>query len=184
MNKLLKCYPIMFLAIMWVVFLLSTLSSNYFMSWGIVPRQPSSLLHIFFAPFLHVNLNHIVSNSFPFLLVSFPLWMVDKKLYLSNFFLISIGAGMFTWLFGSPGTVHVGASSVIFGMFGTLLLFSYYSRKFWHFLISIGVACYMGFSMLMNLIPQESISFTGHLGGFLTGLLTAKFLFTDYKKIK
>jgi membrane associated rhomboid family serine protease len=97
----------------------------------------------------------------------------------SDFFVVSAIAmlvgGLGTWLFGAPA-LHIGASGVIFGYLGFLLLRGYFERKFASILFSVFVGILYG-SLIWGVLPgQPGISWEGHLFGFLGGVLAAKLL--------
>jgi membrane associated rhomboid family serine protease len=86
-----------------------------------------------------------------------------------------------TWLFGSPG-VHIGASGVIFGYLGYLLLKGYFERSAFSIALSLGVGVLYG-SLLWGVLPtQYGISWEGHLFGFLGGVLAARVLTPERSK--
>jgi len=85
-----------------------------------------------------------------------------------------IGSGLMAWLLGAPGTVHIGASGVIFGYLGYLMLAGWYTRSFWSILLSVIVTLVWG-SLVLGMMPGESgISWQAHIGGFLGGALAAR----------
>jgi membrane associated rhomboid family serine protease len=77
------------------------------------------------------------------------------------------------WLFGGSRTIHLGASGVIFGYLGFLLLRGFFERN----LLSIGIGLVAGFfygGMLWGVLPlQPSVSWLGHLFGVMGGGLAA-----------
>ncbi|MGQ9873551.1 rhomboid family intramembrane serine protease [Leptodesmis sp.] len=143
--------------------------------YGIVPRNLIGLRGILFAPFLHGNLAHLIGNTIPFLVLG---WFVMLR-EISDFFVVTIisalVSGLGTWLFGAPG-IHIGASGVIFGYLGYLLLRGYFERSAIAIVMSLFVCILYG-SLLLGLSPfQTGISWEGHLFGFLGGVLSARLL--------
>ncbi|NES96878.1 MAG: rhomboid family intramembrane serine protease, partial [Desertifilum sp. SIO1I2] len=98
-------------------------------TFGILPRHPIGLRGILLAPFLHGSFNHLIANTLPFLTLG---WLVMLK-ETRDFFIVSaitlLISGLGVWLFGSPG-FHIGASGVIFGYLGFLLLRGYFERSY------------------------------------------------------
>jgi membrane associated rhomboid family serine protease len=81
--------------------------------------------------------------------------------------------GLGVWLIGSSNSIHIGASGLIFGYFGYLLLFGVLQRKFRDIIISAVVALGYG-GIIFGVLPgQRGISWEGHLFGFIGGLLAA-----------
>jgi membrane associated rhomboid family serine protease len=143
--------------------------------YGIIPRNPIGLRGILFAPFLHGGFVHLLGNTFPFLILG---WLVMLR-EIRDFLVVSLMAagvgGAGTWLFGSPG-VHIGASGVIFGYLGYLLLRGYFERSALAIALSLGVGTLFG-SLLWGVLPlQVGISWEGHLFGFIGGAIAAKML--------
>jgi membrane associated rhomboid family serine protease len=84
--------------------------------------------------------------------------------------------GLGTWLFGMPNTIHIGASGVVFGLFGFLLSRGIFERSIGAVLMSL-VAAFLYGGMLWSLIPvRYGISWSGHLFGFIGGMLAARAL--------
>ncbi len=143
--------------------------------YGIIPRNLIGLRGILFAPFLHGNFPHLIGNIIPFLVLG---WLIMLR-EISDFFWVTLVSGLVsglgTWLFGSPG-VHVGASGVIFGYLGYLLLRGFFERSILSIAISLGVGVLYG-SLLWGVLPmQYGISWEGHLFGFIGGVLAARLL--------
>jgi membrane associated rhomboid family serine protease len=72
------------------------------------------------------------------------------------------------------GSVHVGASGLVFGYIGFLLLRGIIERTPGSLLVSLLVAVLYG-GALVGVVPTDgSVSWEGHLFGFLGGLLAAR----------
>lgn len=138
---------------------------------GIVPRELSvpSFIGILASWTMHANLAHITGNSLVMAQVLFLFGVFEKKAMMTIVFLI-VGSGLFTWVFGSSNSLHIGASGLAFAMMGYMIGGALFARR-WSYLIAC-VALGVGFwlVMLSNLMPQVGVSFAGHLGGLLTGI--------------
>jgi membrane associated rhomboid family serine protease len=85
-----------------------------------------------------------------------------------------LASGAMAWLIGATGSVHVGASGVIFGYLGFLMLSGWYARSFASIAISIAVTVLWG-GLITGVMPGDvGISWQAHLGGFLGGVLAAR----------
>ncbi len=167
-------------AVMWVIEILDQFVFRVGLRetldiYGIIPRHVIGLRGILFAPFLHGNFAHLISNTVPFIALG---WLIMLR-ETSDFFWVSLIAGFVsglgTWLFGSPG-VHIGASGVIFGYLGYLLARSYFERSMTAIAISLFVGVLYG-SLIWGVLPSRiGISWEGHLFGFIGGVLAAKLL--------
>ena len=81
---------------------------------------------------------------------------------------------LLAWLLGAPGSVHIGASGVLFGYLGFLLLSGWYARSAASILLSLGVAAAWG-GLVLGVMPgTPGISWQSHLGGFIGGVLAAR----------
>lgn len=83
------------------------------------------------------------------------------------------GIGIF--LAGGPNTVHAGASGIITGFFGCLLLRVVFERSLVSLIWALFVAIFYG-SLFYILIPSQAYSWQGHLFGFLGGVMAAGIL--------
>ncbi len=162
------------LGLIWLVQLLNWLLGYRLNMFGILPRSLSGLIGIICAPFLHANFNHIFFNSVAlFVLMSFVLlsgW--------SNFICITIMivflSGLAIWLLGRKA-IHIGASSVIMGYWGYLLINAYYKPGITAYVI-VGISLYYFGGLLFSIFPAEGrSSWEGHLCGLFAGI-TSEYL--------
>ncbi|AVQ73702.1 hypothetical protein MTo_00195 [Microcystis aeruginosa NIES-1211] len=171
-----------FVAIFWLLEILDQFvfrgSLDYF---GIIPHQVIGLRGILFAPFLHGDFSHLIANTVPFLILG---WLVMLQ-ETSDFFIVTgltmVVGGLGVWLFAAPGSIHIGASILIFGYLGFLLLRGYFQRNIPSILLSILVFLLYGGTIWGVLPSRPGISWQGHLFGFLGGVLAAKLIATEKK---
>lgn len=166
------------LGTMWAAALINGLFfQGQMVNWGIHPR--GSLLGIVFYPFLHGGLAHLVSNTVPFFILG---WLVMLRRF-SDFFpvtaIVWLCSGLGIWLFGAPNSVHVGASGLVFGYFGFLLMRAWVERSLGAIALALVTFLLYG-GMLWGLLPiRYGVSWQGHLFGFLGGWLAARLLAED-----
>lgn len=143
---------------------------------GIRPRTVDGLWGILVAPFLHANLAHLVANTVPLLLLGWLVLLRDARHFIPVTLLAMLGAGACAWLLGAPNTVHIGASGVVFGYFGFLMLAGWFARSAASIALSLLVTVLWG-GLVFGVLPgQPGISWQAHLGGFVGGVLAAKWL--------
>ncbi len=159
---------------LWATFGVNTLLGGALLQFGIVPRTTDGLIGILVAPFLHADLNHLLANTVPFLLFGWLVMLRDRRHFLSVTLYSMLGAGLLAWAIGAPGSVHVGASGVVFGFLGFLLLSGWYARSFASIALSVLVAVVWGGTVAGVLPGTPGVSWQGHLGGFLGGVLAAR----------
>ncbi len=144
---------------------------------GIRPLAADGLLRVFTAPFIHIDLPHLVSNSLALL----PLGVISLRYsrWLAGEAMVTalLVSGAITWLFGGAGTLHCGASGLVFGLIGFLIANGMFRRSIGAFLLAVLVALVYG-GALQTVLPLPGVRASGiswpmHLGGLLGGLLTA-----------
>jgi membrane associated rhomboid family serine protease len=162
------------LGVFWTVFVVNSLLGGALLRFGVIPRTTVGLRGILFAPFLHGSLSHIVANSLPFLALGWMVMLRDEKHFLPVTLAGMIGSALVAWLLGAPGSVHIGASGVVFGYLGFLMLSGWYARSFGSILLSVIVTVVWG-SLAFGMLPGvPGISWQAHVGGFLGGVLAAR----------
>ena len=164
------------LATFWAAFAANLVTGGALIQYGVIPRTTTGLRGILIAPFIHGSLSHLVANSVPFLVLGWLVMLRNARHFIPVTLLSMLGAGLMAWLFGAPASVHVGASGVVFGYLGFLMLSGWFARSFASIALSIGVTVAWG-GLVFGVMPgQPGISWQAHLGGFLGGVLAARWL--------
>lgn len=88
---------------------------------GILPRDTGTFWHVLTAPFLHADFTHLIANTVPFAVLAFLTAVRGVSRFIVVTALIALLGGGLVWLFGRGGSVHLGASGLIFGYLGYLL---------------------------------------------------------------
>ncbi len=159
--------------VLWTIELANSLMNNTLNNLGIRPRNILGLQGILFAPFLHGSWRHLISNTFPLVILSWLIMARDRSEWITVTVLTAIASGVGTWLFGGAATVHIGASGVVFGYFGFLVARAYFERSLGSIAISLLVLALFG-GMIWGILPvQVGISWEGHLFGLLGGIAAA-----------
>ena len=109
-----------FVSIFWIVELIDIfIFHGKLDNLGVQPHTLKGLRGIFFAPFLHGDLSHLINNTIPFLVLgSFVMLHRTKDFWIVTLLTTIIG-GLGVWLFGPTNSVHIGASILIFGYSNT-----------------------------------------------------------------
>ncbi|GAA2676156.1 rhomboid family intramembrane serine protease [Streptomyces lunalinharesii] len=161
-------------ALLWVLEGVDTLSGNALDAFGIQPRDPAELVDVIPAAFLHFGFGHLAANTLPLLVLGFVAALRSGiRRFLAAALLIIVVSGLGVWLTAAPHSNTAGASGVVFGLFGYLLVRGFIERKALDIGIGVGVALVYG-SILWGALPTTSgISWQAHLFGLIGGILAA-----------
>jgi membrane associated rhomboid family serine protease len=166
-----------FLALIWALQVANWADGYRFDgSFGILPHHLSRLPDIFTAPFLHQSWQHIEGNSLPLFVLGFLAAYRGIKKFLLVTLIVGIISGLGVWLFQSSNELTVGASGIIFGYFGYVLVRGIFDRNILDIVIGV-VAGLLYYGILAVAIPgTPGISWIAHLSGLVGGVLAAWFL--------
>lgn len=170
------------LAVMWIVEIANLVFfGGGLYVYGILPRSLGGLDGIVLAPFLHNGVVHLAYNSIPFVLFGSLVWPDGPRKFVVTTLLSLLGSGLGVWLLGAPDVFYVGASGVIFGYMGYLLLRGYFDRSVLTFAIAIVLSLVYG-GALLGILPLMTGSWAPHLFGFLGGAYAA-YLFRGQRPV-
>lgn len=162
-------FVLQILLCLWAFNLFNWVTGKHFNRLGIHPRHPFGLVGIVFSPILHANANHLFFNTIPlFVLMNFMLVEGMDKFYCTTGIIILL-SGLGTWLFGRRA-IHIGASGVIMGYWGYLIVHAYQHPSAYTIILAI-VTLYYFAGLYTNLFPgDKQVSWEGHVIGFFAGL--------------
>jgi membrane associated rhomboid family serine protease len=164
------------LGTMWASLGANAIVGGALFQYGVVPRSIIGLRGILFAPFIHGSFAHLAANTVSFALLGWLVMLTGRGRFWRVMLAAMLGAGLLPWLIGAPGSVHIGASGVIFGFLGYLMANGVFTRNVWSILLSLGVTAAWG-GLVFGVLPgQPGISWQAHLGGFVAGLFAARSL--------
>ena len=167
---------IFFLIFIWAVHIVQLTFHLNFTEFGILPRSFFGLIGIITSPLIHSlrDINHIINNSFPFLILGWTLFYFYKPIAWRILFQSWFYTGVFVWI-SARNAYHIGLSGVIY----SLLFFIFFSGVFRKDKRLLTVALFVVFlygSMVWGIFPYDwTISFESHLFGALTGTILAYF---------
>lgn len=120
------------------------------------------------AAFLHANLIHLLSNMFALITVGPQLEaLLGRARFLTLYGLSALGGSALSFLLAPPGTLGVGASGAIFGLFGAFYIVLRRQS------VDTGpVVAMIGLNLVIT-FAVPGIDWRAHLGGLLTGALVA-----------
>ena len=140
---------------------------------AVLPRRVEGLAGVLGMPFVHGSMTHLLANTVPMLI--FGGILVSRGI--GYFFKVSLAimvlGGAALWLFGRD-SAHIGASGVVFGYFGFLVVRGFYERRLSSLAAALFVIVLYG-GMIFGVLPRDDhISWEAHLVGLLAGGLWAR----------
>jgi membrane associated rhomboid family serine protease len=163
-------------AAMWVTEIVDTVLDHRLDQYGIEPREPEGLEGVATAPFLHVGFGHLLANTIPFVAMGAVIALEGPKRLVLVTVLVALVSGLGTWLVAASGSVHVGASGIVFGYATYLIARGVFNRNGGELAIGAIVVLLWGGALLGGLEPQQGISWQGHLFGAIGGVIVASML--------
>ncbi len=163
-------YPLLMVVAMWFVFWLDFNNDLHLSKYGVYPRTIRGLRGVIFSPFLHGDGAHLWHNTLPIFILSTSLIYFYRAYATQVIIWGTLLTGILTWLIGRPSH-HIGASGIIYMLFGFLLLKGLLSKNFRLLAVSFFVVFVYG-GMIWYVTPiKREISWEGHLSGLLVGAI-------------
>ena len=167
------------LALLWLVQIVNALDGyDLNREFGIEARDPASLPEIFTAPLLHSGWGHIEGNSGPLFVFGFLAAYRGVKKWVGVSVLIIVASGLGVWFTSPSNSVTVGASGLVFGYFGYIIVRGLFDRHPIDIVLGLVMALCFAYTFASLLPTQEGVSWQGHLFGFAGGLVGG-WLFRD-----
>ncbi|MCX4747969.1 rhomboid family intramembrane serine protease [Kitasatospora sp. NBC_01287] len=164
-----------FLCLIWVVQLGNWADDEALVrDYGIRPHDLLRLPDIFTAPLLHVSWEHLQSNSGPLFIFGFLAAYRGVKKFLLLTLLITVTSGLAVWVISSSDGVTVGASGLVFGYLGYVVLRGLFDRHLIDALIGVVMAASFSYELSVA-VPgaPNGVSWQAHLGGLVGGVVGA-----------
>lgn len=163
------------LVLMWALAIVDFVTGRRLLNrLSIQPRSLEGIPGIAIAPLLHGGFGHLAANSGPLAILGTIILLQGLEVLglVTVFCWLFSGVGI--WLLGRPGTRHLGASGVVFGYLGYILLRGYFERSPGAIAAAVVVGLLYG-SALWGLLPlQRGKSWVGHGMGFAGGVIVAR----------
>jgi membrane associated rhomboid family serine protease len=166
------------LALLWIIQLVNAADSYHLTySYGIKPRDVSSLPDILTAPFLHFSWTHIEGNSGPLFIFGFLAAYRGIGKFAAVTVVVILTSGFAAWFFESSGSVGAGASGVVFGYFGYIIVRGLFDRRLIDVIVGAVMALCFAYQFSV-LLPHQGIGWQAHVGGVVGGVLSG-WIFRD-----
>ncbi len=165
-------FPLLFILIIWIIKISEILLETDFTYLGIFPLKTKGLIGIITAPLIHSDLEHLIANSVPLLILGTGLFYFYNKIALKVFILSYLIANIWIW-FGARQAYHIGASGLVYSFASFLFFSGVVSKNVKLIAISLLVIFLYG-SMIWGVLPiQPHISWESHLMGAIAGAVLA-----------
>ncbi|KFU80698.1 Membrane associated serine protease, rhomboid family [Amycolatopsis lurida] len=161
------------LVVIWLIHLYNALSGfDLTLEYGSRAREISSLPTVFTSPLLHSDWAHIAGNSGPLFIFGFLAAYRGVKKFLGVTVLIAVVSGLGGWFLEPGDSISVGASGLVFGYFGYVMVRGFFDRHKIDIMIGLVMALCFAYQYIPGLFPQDAmISWQAHLFGFIGGLI-------------
>ncbi|WOK08825.1 rhomboid family intramembrane serine protease [Imperialibacter roseus] len=139
---------------------------------GIYPRTLKGSLGIVTSPFIHGDIQHLLSNTFPLAILGVGLFFFFRKIALEVFVIVYFSTGFWVWTTARPA-FHIGASGIIYGLVSFLFFFGLIKRDARSLAVSM-IVVFLYHGLFAGIFPfSDQISWESHLFGGLSGLFCA-----------
>jgi membrane associated rhomboid family serine protease len=160
-----------FLVVIWLVQVINWMD-DYGLSfdYGVRPRDVAYLPAILSSPFLHFTWAHIEGNSGPLFIFGFLAAYRGVRKFLSVTAVIVLASGLGAWFTAESNTVGAGASGVVFGYFGYIIVKGLFDQHGIDIVLGMVMALCFAYQFTV-LLPTEGIGWQAHLFGFIGGVV-------------
>jgi membrane associated rhomboid family serine protease len=159
------------LALLWIIQIVNVADGYQLTySYGVQARDVGTLPYILTAPFLHFSWSHIEGNSGPLFIFGFLAAYRGLGKFAAVTVIVVLTSGLAAWFFGSTNSVEAGASGVIFGYFGYIMVRGIFDRRGIDVLVGAVMALCFAYQFSV-LLPQPHLSWQAHVGGLAGGIL-------------
>lgn len=172
MNKTSIVPPLRFVFLMWLFFAVEQTFGLDLRHLGVLPRTMDGTIGIVTAPLVHGSIWHIISNTFPMLVLGTVLYVFYSSIATQVFLQCYVFSGILIWLFGRP-LYHIGASGLAYGLAAFLMAMGFFRRDVKSILITV-VIIFMYGGLVYGILPlTKGVSWEGHLFGAAVGVISA-----------
>lgn len=143
---------------------------------GVYPLDIKGITGVVTMPLVHGSWDHIIANTAPFFVLGTALFYFYRTISFRVFIGIWLLSGIWVWFGGRPSW-HIGASGVIYGLSSFIFVSGIIRRDSRLAALALIVTFLYG-SLIWGVFPdffpkEKNISWEGHLGGAISGLIMA-----------
>jgi membrane associated rhomboid family serine protease len=165
-------YPLIFPILLWIIHIVALIADYDLYKMGLFPRSFTGLLGVITAPLIHGDFSHLISNTFPLIVLGWIVLFFYPRVSYFLFIFVYLVTGLLVWLFARQ-VYHIGASGVVYG-FVSFLFFSGLFRKDNTSIVLALIITFLYGGIVWGMLPGlKGISWESHLLGAITGLVAA-----------
>jgi membrane associated rhomboid family serine protease len=139
---------------------------------GILPRDGFGLMGIITAPLIHGDFSHLISNTFPIIVLGWIVFFFYPKISFFLFTFVYIITGLLVWLLARE-VYHIGASGLVYGFVSFLFFSGIFRRDNKSVALALIITFLYG-GLVWGILPgMKGISWESHLFGTIAGLVAA-----------
>ncbi|WP_270366208.1 rhomboid family intramembrane serine protease [Microbacterium algeriense] len=170
--------PVLLVVAMWVVQLADAVLPGSFTGFGLRSWDVAGLGGIVLGPLLHASWAHLIANSVPLLVLGCLVAVEGTRRFWTVTAVVAVVGGLGTWVVNAPGTLTVGASGLVFGYFGYVVMRVFapgrVAHRILYAVIALIVIAVYGGSMLAGVVGvADGVSWQAHLFGAIGGAAAA-----------
>lgn len=166
--------PTALLLLIWVIKIYEVVFNVSLSNYGLKPHSIEGLIGILTMPFLHADFSHLSSNSLAFFVLLSGLYLFYKSFATTLVLEFYLFTGFATWIIGSEGEVHIGASGIVYCLAWFHIISGFIKRNKQQAAFGLLVIFLYG-SVVWGIFPMfqpsAHISWQGHLAGAITGVV-------------
>ena len=173
-------FAVGFTALLWLIRTIEWSASLDLGVFGILPRTPLGMVGIITAPLVHGTFLHLLSNTFPLILLLIATFYFYNKIALEVFLWIYLITGFWVWV-AARQAYHIGASGIVYGLAAFLLFSGIFRKDIRSVIVAVAIA-FLYNGMLQGLLPnanQQNVSWESHLLGSVAGMFCSFYFRTS-----
>lgn len=164
---------VLWVGLLWVLEAVDHATGHALDTFGIMPRRTDELVDVIPAGFMHFGFDHLMANTVPLLVLGFMAALRGIGIFLTVALVTLLVSGFGVWLTAPPASNTAGASGLVFGLLGYLLVRGFVDRRIGDVALG-GVVLVLYGSLLWGVLPTTpGVSWQGHLFGLIGGVAAA-----------
>ncbi|MFR9675405.1 rhomboid family intramembrane serine protease [Streptomyces sp. TR06-5] len=164
---------LLWVGLLWLLEAVDYATGHALDTFGIAPRRTDELVDVVPAAFMHFGFDHLMANTVPLLVLGFMAALRGVRTFLAVALITIVVSGLGVWLTAPAPSNTAGASGLVFGLFGYLVVRGFVDRRIGDVALG-GVVVVLYGSILWGVLPTTpGVSWQGHLFGLIGGVMAA-----------